>query len=202
MVVGGRRADHPVESAAHHAGRKREWSHRRSPTLHREAVCEEGRAAEEIASEEGAAAKDAAPASAPARKSSTSRKPAATKARATKAAPTTRIVGGHDARPPRNQPPRRRPPRHQPPEDERQESAGQEGSCGGSGEERGHEDGGAKADADKPPPRRVPKPPSPDTPALLSNYRPDRHEIPEPRGIQGRHRLHEGLRRQVPEGPA
>ena len=31
-------------------------------------------------------------------------------------------------------------------------------------------------------PRRVPKPPSPDTPALLSNYRPDRHEIPEPRG--------------------
>ena len=33
-----------------------------------------------------------------------------------------------------------------------------------------------------PTPRRVPKPPSPDTPALLSNYRPDRHEIPEPRG--------------------
>jgi RNA polymerase-binding transcription factor DksA len=32
-------------------------------------------------------------------------------------------------------------------------------------------------------PRRVPKPPSPDTPALLSNYRPDRHEIPEPRGF-------------------
>jgi len=31
--------------------------------------------------------------------------------------------------------------------------------------------------------RRVPKPPSPDTPALLSNYRPDRHEIPEPRGV-------------------
>ena len=28
----------------------------------------------------------------------------------------------------------------------------------------------------------MPKPPSPDTPALLSNYRPDRHEIPEPRG--------------------
>jgi RNA polymerase-binding transcription factor DksA len=38
------------------------------------------------------------------------------------------------------------------------------------------------AEAKAPVARRVPKPPSPDTPALLSNYRPDRHEIPEPRG--------------------
>jgi RNA polymerase-binding transcription factor DksA len=40
----------------------------------------------------------------------------------------------------------------------------------------------AATEAKPAPPRRVPKPPSPDTPALLSNYRPDRHEIPEPRG--------------------
>jgi RNA polymerase-binding transcription factor DksA len=31
-------------------------------------------------------------------------------------------------------------------------------------------------------PRRTPKPPSPDTPSILSNYRPDRHEIPAARG--------------------
>ncbi|MET0663034.1 MAG: hypothetical protein ABWZ42_07875 [Ilumatobacteraceae bacterium] len=31
-------------------------------------------------------------------------------------------------------------------------------------------------------PRRTPKPPSPDTPSILSNYRPDRHEIPPARG--------------------
>ncbi len=38
------------------------------------------------------------------------------------------------------------------------------------------------AEVKPPAARRAPKPPSPDTPALLSNYRPDRHEIPEPRG--------------------
>ena len=41
---------------------------------------------------------------------------------------------------------------------------------------------GASTTAVKAAPRRVPKPPSPDTPSILSNYRPDRHEIPAARG--------------------
>ena len=40
----------------------------------------------------------------------------------------------------------------------------------------------APAAAVKAAPRRAPKPPSPDTPSILSNYRPDRHEIPAARG--------------------
>jgi len=41
---------------------------------------------------------------------------------------------------------------------------------------------GTSTTAVKAAPRRVPKPPSPDTPSILSNYRPDRHEIPAARG--------------------
>ena len=130
-----------------------------------------------------AAKRTAAPASAPARKSSTSRKPAATKARATKAAPTTMNQSAATTPAPTKSTATKAtatPSTAQ--KTSGKKAPAKKAPAGAPANNTATKSVGASATPAKAAPRRTPKPPSPDTPSLLSNYRPDRHEIPAARG--------------------
>jgi RNA polymerase-binding transcription factor DksA len=121
----------------------------------------------------GGAAATKVPAKGAARKSTASSKPAATKARATKA--TTTPMKNTAATTPA-------PTKSTATKATAKKAPARSATATKATAATATKAVGTSTTAVKAAPRRVPKPPSPDTPSILSNYRPDRHEIPAARG--------------------
>ena len=122
----------------------------------------------------GGAAATKVPAKGAARKSTASSKPAATKARATKATSTPMKKTAATTPAPTKSTAKKATAKKAP--------ARSATATKAPAATTATKAVGTSTTAVKAAPRRVPKPPSPDTPSILSNYRPDRHEIPAARG--------------------
>jgi RNA polymerase-binding transcription factor DksA len=126
----------------------------------------------------GGAAATKVPAKGAARKSTASNKPAATKARATKATTTPMKNTAATTPAPTKSTATKATAKKAP----ARSATATKATAATTAATTATKAAGTPTTAVKAAPRRVPKPPSPDTPSILSNYRPDRHEIPAARG--------------------
>ena len=126
----------------------------------------------------GGAAATKVPAKGAARKSTASSKPAATKARATKATTTPMKNTAATTPAPTKSTATKATAKKAP----ARSATATKATAATTAATTATKAAGTPTTAVKAAPRRVPKPPSPDTPSILSNYRPDRHEIPAARG--------------------
>ena len=200
IAVAGR-AYGPVESAAQHAGKEARMAASKKPNpAPSKKSAPAGRAAPKKApaKKAPAAKRTAAPASAPTRKSSTSRQPAATKARATKATTTTMNKSAATTPAPRKSTATpstgtKATAKKAPAKNSGGERAGDAdgGHEGGRHVDDAGGEGGTTTDAQAPVTRHSVDP-------VELSPRPPRDPC-RARHVEGRHHLHEGLRREVPQ---